>query len=811
MTNARTNKRSKTTNFERMHERIDVDALMHMNELELEPELEMTVSMMADPKRKQLTNRKGDGMPTTRTAITYRPKGKEYAKDARMYADEPGLQRLVGWCSRILSYKFYHDIDIANCSPTLLWHIVRTKLDIPCPVVEQYVVNRSAVFTELRAENEQCRKLSNKQMKQLFLIGLHGGRHSSRDNLIKYGFPSGTIVPMLENWENTIKKLIKKLMRLAEYNDLKVGISKDDEKENKVGTFAALVWQQLENSVLLHLYEYFKKTAYRPGVLKYDGIMVEKKAGDNSICMEESIVRNAEASVFQKFGIQHFRLVDKSPELQPTAADWLKYNGPKSIYRIPDKDRRQTYIVTQFAKERFLKRYDEHTMKPHPSIPGVYIQDEKNDDFMNKILKEYEFAETRSMKNMCEWFNSNDHKQFELLTDAKMRRDVISFENGFLNIDTMIFTLWTDLGDVLPPLTNHYYDQIITQKDAPTPLWTNMLKTQLKTDEMVNIFEVLIGRQFYSLGKYDNWQVMLYMMGDSGTGKSTICDVVRALFPKGSVGSITSTFEKTFGLDGLCDKRLVQIPDVPEKLSKVLDQQMWQSMVTGEPVAVGKKHKKASTEKQWKTPLMASANYLPDYKDTGQVARRLALFKFETCVSGEADTLLKEKIVESELVTILLRSIIRYRDAVKEHKSQGFWNMKITPAELKDNKEGISIKMNSLGAFIANGDDRYQVVHKEGCVTSLTKLNMIYSKHMLNVRKIPNATIGTDYQAITSAGFVKRELNMCKECDMPCTKQNCGDHYNSKNRTQKVAFLNMEIIIKEGYYNNAVEPIPYSK
>jgi phage/plasmid-associated DNA primase len=86
------------------------------------------------------------------------------------------------------------------------------------------------------------------------------------------------------------------------------------------------------------------------------------------------------------------------------------------------------------------------------------------------------------------------------------------------------------------------------------------------------MLEVLIGRLFYPIGKHDNWQVMPFLKGDANTGKGTVCDLVKRMFSPGSVGVITATQEGTFGLEGLYRKRLVMIPDLPKKFSKLVNQ-----------------------------------------------------------------------------------------------------------------------------------------------------------------------------------------------------------------------------------------------
>ena len=124
----------------------------------------------------------------------------------------------------------------------------------------------------------------------------------------------------------------------------------------------------------------------------------------------------------------------------------------------------------------------------------------------------------------------------------------------------------------------------------------------------MDIFEILVGRLLYPTKAHDNWQIMLFLKGDSNSGKSTILNILTKIFPEGSVGCITSTTEGTFGLESLFNIRLVLFPDMSESIGKNLQRETWQSMVSGEKVSVAQKHKKALTDKPWRVPLAAFAN-----------------------------------------------------------------------------------------------------------------------------------------------------------------------------------------------------------
>jgi len=211
-----------------LYERRDKDALMHISELQLPPEIEGPIDAVTTGYATTL--KKGTQKLKFRDMVVYSP--SEYEK-GRVYGQ--GLQSISGWVRRIVSYKFYHDIDIVNCGPTLLMHIAQTKLG-RCPeMLRGYVEDRASVFRHFRSEYSQCTPLSDSHLKKLFLVGVHGGRHTSAVNLKEGGLPADfPVVEGLAQWEKSIRKLARELMRHPDYVELATSIKKD--KKNKTRT-----------------------------------------------------------------------------------------------------------------------------------------------------------------------------------------------------------------------------------------------------------------------------------------------------------------------------------------------------------------------------------------------------------------------------------------------------------------------------------------------------------------------------------------------------------------------------------------------
>jgi hypothetical protein len=671
--------------------------------------------------------------------------------------------------------------------------------------------------------------------------------------------PDHKPISLLVKWEKTIRKAMKKLMKHKDYKKMVKHIQKMKDKPNKVGTFTSWVWQKDENKIILALSDYLReKEGLTPGVLVFDGIMVERPVPYPAM-LDEAVLRRSEAFIEEELGLV-VRFTEKA--LTPTPEDWDRYWGERALQKIKTTEAQQLYLLARECQLQGFKRQDGWVMKPHETIPGAFCRAEEDIEFINRVLKPYHLYRGASMKRLQQWFNSVDHPKSELLTPAKMNTSVISFLNGYLDLDSLSFEVWDNVHT--PPLTDHFFEKeldLSAAMGAPTPLWDSLLETQLGSiskcskcgstadvtankhlfcrgcarcsvcDDrtststcsasdchamlceeescveahrcsgegpelfelsMCDMLEVLIGRLFYPIGKHDNWQVMPFLKGDANTGKGTVCDLVKRMFSPGSVGVITATQEGTFGLEGLYRKRLVMIPDLPKKFSKLVNQSDFQSMVTGEGVSVARKNKTAVSDEDWKAPMLGAGNYLPDYNDnSGSISRRLVVFLFSVLITTR-NTTLKDEIIQGELVTVMLRCLVRYRTTCERWGSSDFWT-KIAPASLREVQNEVKESTNYLANFLINGDDYYQILHAEGAVTPMDHLEKAFSNHMRIKHKEEKVKIGDDKHPIKAAGYTIQRVHLCKMCHRESSKEACGDHYNSKNRYKKLVVHNMRI------------------
>ena len=98
------------------------------------------------------------------------------------------------------------------------------------------------------------------------------------------------------------------------------------------------------------------------------------------------------------------------------------------------------------------------------------------------------------------FFQHHDHDYFPIVSESNLRQDVIAFRNGCYNYHEKKFV--RDIDGNTMHFLNCDYDENL--RDQETPLWDNLLLTQVLTADVEDFVEVLSGRMLLSIG-FDNW------------------------------------------------------------------------------------------------------------------------------------------------------------------------------------------------------------------------------------------------------------------------------------------------------------------
>lgn len=697
-----------------------------------------------------------------------------------------GYQRLERGLRNLLAHQLYVDIDIVNANYTILLNLCQMN-QIQCTQINAYIQNRDAIY-----------KLGDKNtIKQAFLSILNGG-----NNVCPVSQPEAIL--FFDALKTEIKIVRQELWNLIHYNDVqKAAITETDLEyatdktisveqliELKHRKFFSLLIQKYEDIICNAMDTFFTQNGWKVGVLVFDGIMVELFDDKTGECIVEHLphlLRDCEKYILEKHKF-HIHLIQKS--LEPSEKDWDFYHGYRDSTCNP-----LSYLIDRLVYKASLDhamRTDEYILLPHPTIRGVYLQSELHIEYVNRLLSGDSVYNSRSFtKEIGEYLATVDNDKFKLLDPTRTNINIIAFLNGYFDINTLLFYDYDQYIHKFKqePITFHYfevnYDDALLSMDTPT--WDLICNTQWDRDGC-EFFEFSVGRLFYPVCSFDNFEYMLYLKGDGGTGKSTLITTITSMFPVNTVSVISADHEKTFGLDGMESKRLVVFADMPIKMSNILPQATWQSMQTGEQIAINRKFKKKMTVK-WSVPSFGAGNHYPDYPDTaGSVSRRFVVWPCNNPITNR-DTGLARKI-KNEIPTILIRCLKAYRNFVSQHPDCDIW--KFIPTILSDMKDDVQAETNDLANFLINGDNYYQILHVPNVHTSLQDFIPVFQNHLKFTAQKPYKRI-TDYAPFHQQGFKVEKTNICKSCGN-VAKTGCCNHYSLKNRKKNIVIKGLSIL-----------------
>ena len=239
--------------------------------------------------------------------LTVRYKPSLSAPFGRLYG-YPSLQSVPGWVRRLCSHKYYHDIDVENCFPTVLQQLA-VQNNILCPELTKYVADRQGIFEQVQRETGP---LSKDILKTCFITMLHNGSYLATTK--------GVRVNLLESFQAEMKTISNSFVEV--YPDLAKRVMEDAEKQNKLGTLVSWICQMAERKIIEASKEFFEKQGKKIGVLVFDGLMVER---ENDKELPVQLLRDAELFIENATSFR-IRLTEKP--LQPRDTDLEKLKHP---------------------------------------------------------------------------------------------------------------------------------------------------------------------------------------------------------------------------------------------------------------------------------------------------------------------------------------------------------------------------------------------------------------------------------------------------------------------------------------------------
>lgn len=335
---------------------------------------------------------------------------------------------------------------------------------------------------------------------------------------------------------------------------------------------------------------------------------------------------------------------------------------------------------------------------------------------------------TNKMLNYRQWLNRMAHKDntqgaIRELTEGiddefpevDMDRDVFAFENGIYVGRADRFHAYADGpalivrddGSRKEPVAAKYFPVIVPSQylaldcsqweQIETLAVDRILKFQRfdLEEDVIFWFFVFMGRWFFNIRQFDDWQVAPFLLGMAGSGKSTLLSMLQNAYPPNKVGTLSNNIEKQFGLSSLEGCFSWVAPEV--KYDFQLGQAELQSIISGESVSVAVKHKTAHVCRHWLSPGWLSGNQVPKLSDNaGSTSRRLIVFQFNHLVTHQDGSLNRQ--LEAELPFIIIKAIKAYHYAVQTYGTRGIWEC--LPPYFHQTRGDLQETTNALVHFI---------------------------------------------------------------------------------------------------------------
>jgi hypothetical protein len=515
----------------------------------------------------------------------------------RLYADKGlSLQMVPSDIRNALCRELVHDIDMANARPNIELHLAK-KHGWVCDRLERLCSSREQVLQEVQQAYSMDRADAQVVLLKLLYLGGLPVDHSHAKaveglqcgDIDSYEAPSSSssssssTYTYLEDLQAELRSLASNIT--AQYPEHAKEAARQRTANSKVSghplaTAVSLVVGDVENRTLLAMMRELQVQGRRVTTLVYDGLHVLRLEGEKQLPAE--LLRACEAAIQRDTGVT-IKLAQKPMETTLQLQGLSQEEDTGDVYQIC-----RMKLLAHAKQNRLIRMWGE-VWEPVPGTICAYqpVADSSADKqplrlHIDSVLQDtpaYHEKET-TQNRLVTYLEQYSHKDFP--KEQAPDRDLLSFANGMyiLPEDRFITNADPEAAAIKTSgrIARHHINMEWTGSIA-TPKFDKLVTYQLQDGEAYDWFLTLLGRMQYRVGQLDSWQVMLYVYGLGGTGKSTALKIYAKSFRPGAVEYLNSNTEETFGLQKLASSKTEAImcldvrSDVPT--SAVLKQDLW--------------------------------------------------------------------------------------------------------------------------------------------------------------------------------------------------------------------------------------------
>lgn len=269
----------------------------------------------------------------------------------------------------------------------------------------------------------------------------------------------------------------------------------------------------------------------------------------------------------------------------------------------------------------------------------------------------------------------------------------------------------------------------LTDLKKPTVLY-KIFEDQDIPQAAITWIMVLLGRLCYDIQECDKWEVILFIKGKAGTGKSTIGKMALDMYPT-ACKSLSSNMNKQFGMSDLFDSNIFVCFEVGSPFN--LNPQEFNSMCSGEFMQLDVKHQK-SIQNKWRVPGILMGNVYMNFQDNaGDKSRRILVVEFNNPIK-EIDTTLFDKLKEEHFYSIIY-SVLHYASARNYCGKKDIWStIHETTDYFETTKANMCEETNLLHRFIKESN---AVRLSKGGYVLFSEFYVRFSHYCKRIRKTP--------------------------------------------------------------------------
>jgi phage/plasmid-associated DNA primase len=281
-------------------------------------------------------------------------------------------------------------------------------------------------------------------------------------------------------------------------------------------------------------------------------------------------------------------------------------------------------------------------------------------------------------------------------------------------------------------------DRSLRSADIAAPKFESIIAFQVPSPDVIQFVLAMLGRLLHPVNQYDEWQVMMYILGVAGCGKSSILHIVERIFPPDQVGIISSSGEPRWMIGSLHDKLVWMCPET--KRDFCLSNNNLQSMISGDMIEFEKKGKDPVHAKLRAQGIMVGNEIPAGWIDaSGALTRRIILLDFRNFVpEANRKTNLVRDILKEELGNIIVRITRAYHELREKVGDDSIW--KHVPPYFLETKRKFSARTRPFEQFI---NDCQQIERSDSDFIAETDLIDTWHKYAKRLG-IRTDMIGTD-------------------------------------------------------------------